>query len=150
LRKPKDIINEVKRNISLGIKNITLLGQNVNDYKFSLEKNQVSFVDLLRMVEETKGLENLDFITAGPRNTSKELFTFIASSSKILTGFPVLGIVLYNKRAEKYFRDKGDYLNIMKYIKYGEKNQTPHTSLIPQFISLNKNLDNNDLSTWCL
>jgi len=25
----------------------------------------------------------LDFITAGPRNTSKELFTFIASSSKI-------------------------------------------------------------------
>jgi len=83
LRKPKDIINEVKRNISLGIKNITLLGQNVNDYKFSLEKNQVSFVDLLRMVEETKGLENLDFITAGPRNTSKELFTFIASSSKI-------------------------------------------------------------------
>jgi len=66
----------------------------------------------------------------------------IASSSKILAGLPVLGIVLYNKRAEKYFRDKGDYLNIMKYIKYGEKNQTPHTSLIPQFISLNKNLDN--------
>ena len=90
LRKPKDIIDEVKRNISSGIKKVTLLGQNVNDYKYSQkskldgsEGDQVNFVDLLRMIDEVEGLEFLDFITSQPRNTSKELFTFIASSSKI-------------------------------------------------------------------
>lgn len=90
LRKPGDIIDEVKRNISSGNKNITLLGQNVNDYKYSPQstvnspqKNEVSFVDLLARVEEIEGLESLDFITSQPRNTSKELFTLIAKSPKI-------------------------------------------------------------------
>lgn len=62
----------------------------------------------------------------------------IISSSKILGGLPVMGIVLYNKRAEKWFRDKGDYLNLVKYISYDKKNQTPHTSLIPQISSFNR------------
>jgi len=66
----------------------------------------------------------------------------ILSSSKILGGLPVLGIVLYDSKAEKYFIDTGDYLSIRNYMKYDEVNQTPHTSLIPQFLSLNKALDN--------
>lgn len=64
----------------------------------------------------------------------------IGSSSKILGGLPVMGIVLYNKKAEGYFRNKGDYLNIIKYIEYDKSNQTPHTSLIPQILSLNNSL----------
>jgi tRNA-2-methylthio-N6-dimethylallyladenosine synthase len=80
LRKPKDIIAEVKRNVSLGIKKITLLGQNVNDYR---DKQGVNFVDLLKMVEELDGVEEIDFLTPHPKNTTKELFKLMAKSKKI-------------------------------------------------------------------
>jgi len=87
LRKPSDIIDDVKRNISLGIKNITLLGQNVNDYNFKLNTQysilNTNFVDLLKMVDKIEGLESLDFISSQPKNTTKELFTLMAKSSKI-------------------------------------------------------------------
>ncbi len=94
LRKPLDIIDEVKKNISSGIKKITLLGQNVNDYRYKLQavKSQVTsgkrdtpinFVMLLQMVLGIEGLEELDFITSQPKNTSKELFTLIEKSPKI-------------------------------------------------------------------
>jgi len=98
LRNPVDIISEVKRNIYSGVKNITLLGQNVNDYEYRLQTIDmrqetidarlkigvnIRFVDLLKMVVKIDGLELLDFISSQPKNTSKELFTFMASSSKI-------------------------------------------------------------------
>ena len=94
LRRPEDIIGEVKRNVSLGIKKITLLGQNVNDYKYKVTRSQgykvtsdegieIDFVKLLKMAEEIKGVEELDFITSQPKNTSRELFTLMAKSSKI-------------------------------------------------------------------
>jgi len=79
LRKPLDIIDEAKRNISSGIKRITLLGQNVNDYKYE----STDFIKLLGTIAELEGLESLDFITSQPRNTSKELFTLIEKSLKI-------------------------------------------------------------------
>ena len=94
LRKPLDIIDEVKRNISSGIKKITLLGQNVNDYQYKSHGTshkvtsdkcdaKIDFVKLLQRVLEIEGLEELDFITSQPRNTSKELFTLIEKSPKI-------------------------------------------------------------------
>ena len=83
LRKPEDILTEVKKNISLGIIKVTLLGQNVNDYKYKEESRVISFVDLLKSVEMLEGIEELDFITSQPRNTTKDLFTLMAKSSKI-------------------------------------------------------------------
>ena len=88
LRKPGDIIDEVKRNIDLGIKKIILLGQNVNDYRFRQQTidhrlETVDFVELLHMVLNIDGVEELDFITSQPKNTSKELFTLIKKSPKI-------------------------------------------------------------------
>lgn len=65
----------------------------------------------------------------------------IASSSKILGGLPVMGIILYDTKAYARFDHRGDYLNILNYINHDKKNETPHTSLIPQLISLNKALN---------
>ena len=87
LRKPKDIIAEVKKNVSLGRTKITLLGQNVNDYKYfssSIVHHPSSFVDLLEMVEAVDGVEQIDFLTPHPKNTSKELFKLIAKSKKMI------------------------------------------------------------------
>jgi tRNA-2-methylthio-N6-dimethylallyladenosine synthase len=83
LRKPSDIIEEVKKNVEIGRRKITLLGQNVNDYFYKEGKRVINFVDLLRMVEKVEGIEELDFITSHPKNTSKELFHLMAQSKKI-------------------------------------------------------------------
>ena len=78
-RQPQDIIKEVKRNIDSGIKKVTLLGQNVNDY----QTGDTVFVELLRMVAGVEGLEEIDFISANPKNTSKELFELMAQRTNI-------------------------------------------------------------------
>ncbi|MDP2922812.1 MAG: tRNA (N6-isopentenyl adenosine(37)-C2)-methylthiotransferase MiaB [Candidatus Omnitrophota bacterium] len=86
LRKPKDIIAEVKRNVALGINKITLLGQNVNDYKYipsSHVLRPTSFVNLLEMVNEIEGVKEIDFLTPHPKNTSNALFRLMAKSNKI-------------------------------------------------------------------
>jgi tRNA-2-methylthio-N6-dimethylallyladenosine synthase len=64
------------------------LGQNVNDYNFESQvtghKSQViNFVELLRKIDKIEGLEELDFVTSHPKNTSQELFRVMAESDKI-------------------------------------------------------------------
>ncbi|MDD4955971.1 MAG: MiaB/RimO family radical SAM methylthiotransferase, partial [Candidatus Omnitrophica bacterium] len=85
-RSPEDIIEEVKLNIKLGITRITLLGQNVNDYRYrphSSSQLPTTFIELLKMVEKIDGLTELDFITPHPKNTSESLFKIMAKSDKI-------------------------------------------------------------------
>ena len=85
-RSPEDIIEEVKRNIHLGVKKITLLGQNVNDYRYrqhSSSQLPVSFIDLLKTIEKINGIEEIDFLTPHPKNTSERLFEVMAKSDKI-------------------------------------------------------------------
>lgn len=63
-----------------------------------------------------------------------------SSSSKILHGLPAMGIVLYKKNI---FSDAATfYFDINRYIESDRNNETPHTSLIPQIYSLNKNIKN--------
>ena len=71
-RRPMDIVNEIKGLASHGVKEVTLLGQNVNSYGKSLSNN-VRFVDLLKMVNEIDGIERIRFMTSHPRDFSKEL-----------------------------------------------------------------------------
>ncbi len=79
LRHPEDIIREIEKNLSLGIRRITLLGQNVNDYNYA----GTDFVKLLEKITKIEGLKEIDFVTSHPKNTSKELFYLMASSPKI-------------------------------------------------------------------
>jgi tRNA-2-methylthio-N6-dimethylallyladenosine synthase len=84
-RRPENIIAEIENNIKRGIKKVTLLGQNVNDYYSPKSKAQSpkSFVELLKEIDKVKGLEELDFVTSHPKNTSEELFKVMAESDKI-------------------------------------------------------------------
>lgn len=115
LRKPEDIIDEVKKNIALGIKKITLLGQNVNDYS--------DFVELLSRVEKIEGLEELSFITSQPRNTSVELFKLMAASKTIKKHLHlpfqsgsnrILELMNRGYSREKYLELIADYKRIVK------------------------------------
>ncbi|SHO45349.1 tRNA-i(6)A37 thiotransferase enzyme MiaB [Desulfopila aestuarii DSM 18488] len=76
-RKVNDIIEEVKVLVESGVKEITLLGQNVNSYGKTniVTENGLpcSFADLLHKVAETEGLARLRFTTSNPKDLSDEL-----------------------------------------------------------------------------
>jgi len=132
LRKPEDIIAEVKRNVELGIGKITLLGQNVNDYNYrnqNLEnrgqgiKNnkKIDFVELLKKVAKVEGIEEINFVTSHPKNTSKELFTLMVKSSKIRKHLHlpfqsgsnrILKLMKRGYTREKFLQLSGDYKKI--------------------------------------
>jgi len=81
-RKPSDIIDEVKDLVQQGVKEVTLLGQNVNSYGKGLEP-ETDFASLLELVNEIPGLERIRFTTSHPRDVSERLLGAIASCRKV-------------------------------------------------------------------
>ena len=81
-RKANDILNECRELVQSGVKDITLLGQNVNSYGKDLE-DRIDFSDLLKMIARIPGDFRIRFMTSHPRDASKKLFDTMASSPKI-------------------------------------------------------------------
>ena len=81
-RQPEDIIREVKRLSEEGVKEIMLLGQNVNSYGKTLEE-PMTFAELLQKVTEVDGIERVRFMTSHPKDLSNELIDVIAANEKI-------------------------------------------------------------------
>ena len=81
-RKPEDIINEITRLAKEGVKEVMLLGQNVNSYGKTLEE-PVTFAELLRQVEKIDGIERIRFMTSHPKDLSDELIEVMKNSDKI-------------------------------------------------------------------
>ncbi len=76
------VMAEVKEVISLGYKEITLLGQNVNSYNKDLSEDK-QFPALLKAISEIEGDFIIRFMTSHPRDCTKELLDVMASSDKI-------------------------------------------------------------------
>ena len=76
-RDAKDIIKEVKDLAGRGFKEIMLLGQNVNSYK------GIGFVQLLKELNNIKGIERIRFMTSHPKDASAELFKAIRDLEKV-------------------------------------------------------------------
>ena len=81
-RRPEDILKEVKKLASEGVKEIMLLGQNVNSYGKNLEE-PVSFAKLLRMINEVDGIERIRFMTSHPKDLSDELIEAMRDCDKV-------------------------------------------------------------------
>ncbi len=81
-REPKDIIREIERLSADGVKEIMLLGQNVNSYGIGLS-DPISFAQLLQEVEQIDGIERIRFMTPHPKDLSDDLIRVMASSEKI-------------------------------------------------------------------
>jgi tRNA-2-methylthio-N6-dimethylallyladenosine synthase len=71
-RPPEDILKEAEYLVAEGIKEITLLGQNVNSYMYKHDQS-IRFSDLLRMLNETEGLQRIRFTTSHPKDLSDDL-----------------------------------------------------------------------------
>jgi len=81
-REPEDILHEIERDASEGVKEVMLLGQNVNSYGKTLQQ-QISFSELLQRVEQINGIERIRFMTSHPKDLSDELIRVMSKSDKI-------------------------------------------------------------------
>jgi tRNA-2-methylthio-N6-dimethylallyladenosine synthase len=71
-RRFHDILAEVKALAARGVKEVTLLGQNVNSYGKS-PGNGHSFSELLRAIGQTEGIERIRFTTSHPKDLSDDI-----------------------------------------------------------------------------
>ena len=84
-RAPQDILNEVADLAKNGYKEVTLLGQNVNSFKWQPEgeSRPTRFPDLLKMVAESQPEMRIRFTTSHPKDLSERLLKTIASTPNI-------------------------------------------------------------------
>jgi tRNA-2-methylthio-N6-dimethylallyladenosine synthase len=81
-RKPADIIIEIENLAQRGVKEIVLLGQNVNSY--GLKRGfGVDFAGLLEVAAKVSGIERIRFTTSHPKDLSDKLIATIAANPKI-------------------------------------------------------------------
>ena len=78
-RPPENILKEIEFNVAQGIKSLTLIGQNVNAYKY----NGTNFIGLLEAVNSIQGLDEFDFITSHPKDIAGHLFETMAKLGKL-------------------------------------------------------------------
>lgn len=92
-RPAKEIVNEVKRLVKKGYKEITLLGQNVNSYRSSdrnsssealaKEDKSITFPKLLKTINNIPGDFWIRFLTSHPKDMSEELIKTMAKYEKV-------------------------------------------------------------------
>lgn len=83
---PKNIIlNEVKKAVDNGAKEVFLLGQNVNNYgkRFSSNHSKMDFSDLLNEISEVNGLERIRFTSPHPLHMDDKFLDTFANNLKV-------------------------------------------------------------------
>lgn len=76
-RTPEAIIHEVETLVKNGVKEVTLLGQNVNSYGRTLDIS-IDFPDLLKRVSEIPNLKRIRFMSSHPKDISDKLLETMA------------------------------------------------------------------------
>lgn len=82
-RDPESIIKEAHNLISMGYKEVTLLGQNVNSYSWKQGKEEINFAKLLKMLAEVDPALRIRFATSNPKDLSDELLHTMANHENI-------------------------------------------------------------------
>ena len=78
----EDIVDEAKRYVAAGVKEITLLGQNVNSYGRDLYGHP-RFADVLDAMDST-GIERLRFATSHPKDLTDEVISKFGSLRSLM------------------------------------------------------------------
>ena len=130
-RAPEAIVAEVKGLVADGVKEIMLLGQNVNSY----DGNGTSFAELLKMLNDVDGLERIRFMTSNPKDLSDELIEAFAICDKLCRNLhlPIQsGSNRVLKRMNrKYTRE--DYLKLIEKLRKTVPDITLSTDIIVGF-----------------
>lgn len=79
-RPVEDVLQEIRELAADGVKEIMLLGQNVNSYKPQTDMN---FPKLLHLVNDIPGIKRIRFMTSHPKDFSDDLIAAIAELPKV-------------------------------------------------------------------
>ncbi len=83
-RPPEHIAAEVHQLAGEGCKEVTLLGQTVNSYKYDLgDGRRFRLSDLLARIHDTPGIERVKFITNFPRDMTDDLLDAVRELPKV-------------------------------------------------------------------
>ena len=89
-RKFEQIMNEVKKALSEGFKEITLLGQNVDSYHGVNENGEdVNLSALLRAINDLDGKFRIRFVTSYPTDITEELIDTVVELDKVCEYFHI-------------------------------------------------------------
>jgi tRNA-2-methylthio-N6-dimethylallyladenosine synthase len=81
-----DVMREVQQLVAQGVKEVTLLGQNVNAYCGSGDDGEtVDFAFLLQAIAALEGITRLRYTTSHPRDMTQRLIDVYASTSKLVS-----------------------------------------------------------------
>ena len=82
----EDVLTEVAGLVAQGVKEITLLGQNVNAYRGLMADGEIAdFALLLEVVHEIPGIERIRYTTSHPKEMTQRLIDCYASLPKLVS-----------------------------------------------------------------
>ena len=79
-RNQKDILSEIREGAKKGVKEVILLGQNVNSYNFE----GISFSSLIYSLAEISEIKRIRFMTSHPRDMTDELISAFGEIPKLM------------------------------------------------------------------
>lgn len=131
-RKPSEILREVRELVADGVKEIMLLGQNVNSYKGA---DGVDFAALIYMLNEIEGLERIRFMTSHPKDLSDKLIQAFVDCDKLCKNIhlPVQSGSSRILKAMNRHYDKEQYLALVEKLKTAVPGITMSTDIIVGF-----------------
>ncbi len=130
-RKAADVVQEVEKLVQDGVKEITLLGQNVNSYR----DQDKDFTDLLQMLHPIQGLERIRFMTSHPKDISDKLIQAFPTMPKLCNNIhlPVqAGSDEILKRMNRHYT-REDYYRIVEKLRESTPDITMSTDIIVGF-----------------
>ncbi len=82
----EDVLTEVADLADNGVKEVTLLGQNVNAYRAPLERDQIAdLATLIEYVAEIPGIERIRYTTSHPKEMTQSLIDVYARVEKLVS-----------------------------------------------------------------
>ena len=136
-RIPEDILKEVQALAADGVKENTLLGQNVNSYKgISRDSGEkTDFTDLIYMLSEVDGIERIRFMTSHPKDISDKLIAAYGKCEKLChyIHLPVqAGSSKVLKEMNRHYT-REDYLEIVRKLREVDPDIAISTDIIVGF-----------------
>jgi len=138
-RHPEDIIHEIRSLAEDGVREVMLLGQNVNSYRGTFKdpdkEEYCTFAGLIRLIAQISGIERIRFMTSHPKDLSDELIQTFRDCPELCKNIhlPVqAGSDRILKRMNRRY-DRGKYLDLIRRLREAVPDITISTDVIVGF-----------------
>ncbi len=134
-RRPEDIIKEICHLSQDGVREVMLLGQNVNSYRGQGADKIWDFSDLIRAINDIEGIERIRFMTSHPKDLSDKLIDCFRDCRKLCHYFhlPVQsGSSEVLKRMNRRY-DRERYLDLVRKLREVNPDMAISTDIIVGF-----------------